>query len=502
MLGAKWLFNYEIRVTHGENNRLEVDDPWNPAPVRFSPAEPTAEVNDALRQIAQRAVEGKLVAQNDPAALAMAFKEDPELLRATVERLDAARSLPARGLPLARYTSFEYAFEELLQTTRGYQRKHLNGQVDFFDAQGRLLSVEKNNGEQRIVLSYDTRGRLLRVADNWGKVIEFEYTPRGLVGVAKGRHPAGVSFTTRFEYDRLGRLVRASTADDCGQEYAYQGDGMALTKATEADGTAHALSYEGASEQPDVITHTNRGGDTIRYVYDRRESATGARVTVTQFERGKQTIQTEYRFGRDSLSGLETVASEIVRESGRQKRMDMRPGSYKLVQRRVDLSGQTTYAYDNRGRVVRETLPAETIRYAYFGDTRKLTLIETTRKSGEVEWKRFSFYPNGNFQSYRDSKGRSVSAEMDGNYLLRRIVDTRVTPGSSNPAKTVILNVGAHTPYGKPGLLAVEGVGKVDVSYDAGGKITTVKTENDKVAGVIIPLVQFLISVSDEADNN
>ncbi|MDA3647596.1 DUF6531 domain-containing protein [Saccharopolyspora indica] len=76
-----------------------------------------------------------------------------------------------------------------------------------YDPAGRLVEEVDFDG-RRLVYAYDEAGQLIRMTNGLGQVTEYTYDVLG--NVVERRTPAG---TTTYDYDHLGRLVRATNRD-------------------------------------------------------------------------------------------------------------------------------------------------------------------------------------------------------------------------------------------------------------------------------------------------
>lgn len=491
MAGHKWMLYYEMRVVRHDDNRLEVYDSGNETPVRFKTEIDKGEIHDSLQLIAQRAIERKLVAQKDPAALVKAFKRNNALLLSTVKSLNDVKALPERALPLNRFVSYDYGFEELFQTTSGYERRLLSGEVNIFDKKGRLEAIERLNSSYHIKLTYDQSGHLIHILDNAKNTIDISYNSRGLIQAAIGRHPSGMTNESHYEYDAQDRLIRTTSGSECGQEYVYQTGSAFLIKTTDATGKTHNITYDGSISQREVLSYTKLSGYTAIYNFARSKGSAGSRVIVK--ESGSENIKTDYHFVSDP-QGLEKLMRVIKTQKGKSTTKEMYRGSYKLVTRETSAYGDTTYEYDDRGRVLRTVSPTNSIRYEYLGNTNKRTLIETTTKSGEVEWKKFVLINEGFLTHYSDSAGHTIAIDLDASYNLRHIVDTK--PKYDKTTEVTDLRI-EYSKFEKPTLITLEGLGSISVDYNEQGEINTYAGSGLFVEQTFASVLQFLLNVSE-----
>jgi RHS repeat-associated protein len=261
---------------------------------------------------------------------------------------------------------------------------------------GLLASVVDARGNTRR-LSYNPSGELTREVDEAGTVKTYSYGVDGrrLTETAQ-RVVGGVTETlqTKYEYDRLGRIVgttypggsvmrtaydsrgrQSALVDSLGRRTAYEYDGLGqLKRTTYPGGGAEETFYDAEGRRTKTV---DRSGRATTYVYD----ALG-RLEKTVLPDGKS-VSTTYDAAGRPLSRTD--------ELGRVTRYEY-DAAGRLIKLTDALGNVVTYGYDANGNRNSATDPkGQTTRYEYDAANR-LTRVT---------------YPDGTFASTTfDSEGR------------------------------------------------------------------------------------------------
>ncbi|WP_460985749.1 DUF6531 domain-containing protein, partial [Sinomonas halotolerans] len=124
-----------------------------------------------------------------------------------------------------------------------------------YDAAGNVTSATDSLGNVS-TLEYSAEGDLTRTASPLGSVQSMAYDAAGRVtavtsprGNAPGADPA--QFTWRYEYDALGRTIKATDPAGQYESVDYDADGR-VTKATDTKGRSTAYTYDSAGHLTSV----------------------------------------------------------------------------------------------------------------------------------------------------------------------------------------------------------------------------------------------------------
>lgn len=241
-----------------------------------------------------------------------------------------------------------------------------------YDAEGRLQTVTHADGAA-VHYAYDAAGRISSVRDENHATPNTRYTfdPAGRVSVVTQTlaGATGGVITTRYAYDLHGNLLTVTDPNGNITRYVYDDFGAMLSQTSPVSGTTRYV-YDPAGE---LVSVTDANGATTTRTYD----ALG-RVVSAASARGELTESIAWTWDGGTLG------------KGRLSEMS-------------DPTGQTVYAYERRGLLIRE---GKTIA----GDTYTTTFSH----DGDGNRSRIG-YPSGRAVTYgHDYAGRPVTAAAGG----------------------------------------------------------------------------------------
>lgn len=294
----------------------------------------------------------------------------------------------AYGTPDAGTMSYTYdaagrrktVFDELGKTT-----------TNNYDAAGRLTSVQDALGDVTNY-GYDADNRKTSVTDANQHTTSLAYDARGRLAAITYPivPPATQPTTTRYAYDRVGRLltttdqagnVTTKTYDPVGRflsvkdalgnltQYTYDKDGN-LLRVQDAAGHATSYQYDALNRR---IKRTLPLGQSEGYTYD----AVGNLATKTDFN-GKKTTY--------SYDALNRLLSKVPDSSLNQPTVSF---AYTATGQRfsmTDASGSTSYSYDNRDRLLSKATPEGTLGYTYDAHGNVLTVTSSNANGASLTY--------------------------------------------------------------------------------------------------------------------
>ncbi len=379
----------------------------------------------------------------------------------------------------------EYNAQHLPTTTtnaRGYSSTR------GYDAANNLTQLSRPNpagGTLTSSLTYNAMGNVTSATDPNGNTGAFEYSPDGdptkatspLGSITSmgydtaGRVTSMVSprgntagadpnqFTWRYEYDALGRMVKATNPAGQYETVEYDVDGQ-VTKATDTAGRSTTYQYDAAGhvtavQGPDVsvpaattaydangnvTTVTDAMGRTTTFQYDAANRATAVTnplgtYTLTYTKRNQiasvkdpqnaissYTYDAAGRLTRADLPGTDSDVTHAYDANGNRASM-------------VDSNGTTTYAYDSLDRLTTVTRGGRTFTLGYDAASR---LTGLTSPDGAVTG--YTYDADGRVTQVKN--GAAVVADythdLDGNTLT-------VTRGDGSTATRTYDNLGRLT---------------------------------------------------------
>ena len=344
----------------------------------------------------------------------------------------------------------------------GYSLQGKDGSQFDFDAGGRLEALSDVNGN-RTTLSRDTSGRLVRVTDPVGRVVELSYSANRLTRVVD---PEGRE--NRYGYDASGRLT--SHTDPAGHvtRYAYGGDDR-LTSITDPEGhTFVQCDYDLLGR---VVAQTNGLGGTvtIRYGGDRTvvTQPAGSRV-VYRYDQRKRLVQVQDPLGNRRTTTYDGNDNPVSVADERGKVTGFTYDAHGNLTSVTDPLGQSTaYTYDAANNLIRVSDPLGHVwRYEYDGRHRLTRATDPLGHSSS-----YAYDARGQVTRVTDANGGSTILNYDASGSL-----TRITTAAGQATSMVYDALGRLTSVTDPN------GGLTRYTYDAAGNLAQV---TDPAGGVV-----------------
>jgi len=219
-----------------------------------------------------------------------------------------------------------------------------NGDKNFFSRKGRLLKKLDAYGNRTHFLYNSQGNRLLAVADDAGRKLQFSYTAAGLISSLKD--PTGR--VLKYRYDRKANLIEMINASGESTRYSYDKNHN-LSKIIQADGAIIRNAYDKTSDR--IVRQQGPGKKATTYTYTGSQSRGMTRKTVVTDNAGHQTTYTYFT------------------DNGKIKRLIVTNAN----------NHKTSYQYDRHGNLIKLTNPtgASTL-YKYDGHNRLITRIDAS----------------------------------------------------------------------------------------------------------------------------
>lgn len=334
------------------------------------------------------------------------LQTDP-LLRQTRFTYDAANRLTKVTNPDDTTVEYTYNFRGQKLTEKD-QLGHITTYT--YDLAGQLIKTKYVDGSE-VKSSYDALGRLETATDERGNITHYEYDSGCGCSDRVTKITDALGRFTTYQYDNAGRAISSIDANNRETRYTYDARHR-MTKATYPDGTLVTQVYDGANR---VIAKTDQAGKTTQYGYDAAGnltsvtdallqptsfvydeannllSQTNANTRTTTFEYdllnrrtkqilplgmfetyvydkvGNRTQRTDYR-GKTTVYAYDTLHRLLSATPDASLSEPAVTFTYTPVGQRAtmaDASGTTTYAYDNRNRLISKQTPQGTLIYTY-----------------------------------------------------------------------------------------------------------------------------------------
>ena len=398
-----------------------------------------------------------------------------------------------------------------------------------YDAAGRKISETSARGGVTLY-AYDTADRMVSMTDPVGNVTQYGYDAAGRrtsMTDAKNR-------VTSYTYDARGRQLTEIYADGRTTSKTYDGMGSVLTQ-TDEDGKVTAFGYDVASQLTRV---TNALGQVTQYGYDaagNKISQTDARNSITtyqwdalnrrtrrtlplgQFETygydavGNQTSRTDFN-GKTTAFLYDSLNRQLRRTPDASFGAPPVQYTYAATGKRLsmnDVTGATTYSYDNRDRLLVKATPQGSLTYTHDRNSMVASVLSSNTGGVSVS---YAYDLADRLTTVTDNfaGGGATSYTYEATNVPQRVAypngmrhmfgydqrDRQTSVSIENGAS--VLASWAYT-YGPAGhrLTSVENNGRnVSYAYDAAYKLT-----NETIAGDPLSVNGLLFYTHDPVGN-
>ena len=320
-------------------------------------------------------------------------------------------------------------------------------------AVARLLRIRSRDGHHAIDLTYDDRGRLARVRDSAGRLLNFKHDVRGRLVALELPNPNGAGWYPhrRYIHDERGDLIEVQ--DAVGQSWRFQYRTHLLVQETDRSGFSFYFQYDGigalarcvrtwgdAAVHDHVITYDQANRKTLV------EDSLGA-VTLYKFNERNQVVE--------RLNAL-----------GQTTKFDYDPDTGGRILEEDPTGAATTRRFDRRGNLLEIKRPGDAVT-RFFYDERDRPVRAVDPLGGNWSWR----YDAGGLMTERVLPNGETTTFVWERGLLKRSVDAagQATAIHYDEHKSVVEMV---FPGQRTERFAYDGLGRILETVDARGGVT------------------------------
>lgn len=365
--------------------------------------------------------------------------------------------------------------EELSVQKDGFRTKSTDGQIQYFDLDGRILRSVKGDYEWRI--SYRNKRPYL-IEDSEGKQLRLVWNEDGLLVRIQGG-----SYGAHYRYNR-GLLV--SSRDASGNAYSYSYDAeRRLQSIIYSDGSNQSIRY---SETGAVIQSKTRDGLIKVYEYHKHPSRpeTHFWTDVYLLKRGNREPagRFEYFPGKGPNGGSFLRRMLITREG--RTRETLYSGRCGLPVQIIEGARIISYKYDRFCNLLQKTDSKKgTVTewsYDIYREGSEARILMVSEIGPEFStWTRFRYDEVGRLIFAKKKNGDVAHILYDNNSRIREI-----QLRSLGVSKILRLKYGN---LGRPIVIELDGTGTMTVEYDSAGRVMSVESPGGHSVALQINLV-------------
>lgn len=476
--GFGWGSEYETTLEKSSDGSVIIREYGAGSETRFSPKtsiDPVAAANRIVTELRKRTT----ISDTAAADLVKKLAGNAELRHTYAQNYGLEANL-ADGTVL--YSS-DFGPQTLTVTKNGYVRTHNDGRSDLFDKDGNLVKITDKSGYSVSFTFKD--GKLQSLKDSQAKQIFFDWYSNGLVKSIWSAGDKKSTFvysgedlveskdvggnTYKYTYDKSHNLTSIEYSDKTKFKIEYEPKMFFVSKITDRNGEETLYEYGENKQNPDnhywtYVTKTGFDGKPVKnkYEYEIKHRPDGSSYTyriLTEIN----TIKTETIYNESSLPIKIARGNHI-----------------------------TNFEYDKSGLLVKKNSSR--------GDFVNITYDEKLKKIKEVvnnDGKTvFAYDAKGNLVRATNNEGKVVTLVYDLHGKITKMVDQDKNKQSRTLAFT-------YNAQGKPVVIEMEKVGKINVAYDNYGEIKKVDSSaGHKMALQVTQAFQNLLSIVKPAGVN
>ena len=356
--------------------------------------------------------------------------------------------------------------QKITITENGFERITISNQKkEVFNADGKLINlIDKNGNYTKIEYK---NGFISKMICSDGNVIHLKTNDDGFITEAQVND--GKKAIYKYEGKKLIYSKKAS-----GYQYAFEYDkNYNLTKIIYnpvrfKGEKLDAMSMTYVDKNGFIATLTDRNGDVTRYEYQKyfNEDGTenkdhyGTSVTKAGFN-GQDVTNTYEYFIKVGASGKRYTAQINTKINGittntTYDELCSLPIHIKRGKR------ETNFTYNNRCKLIRKTSSFGTdVEMKYHPTSEKIVYVKNKDKETF-----FEYDTNGNLTNAKTNKGEEIELVYNSEGRIIKMIST---------TETLLF---AYNSYGKPIEVEIDGVGKINVTYDTNGEIERVSSDD------------------------
>ncbi len=478
--GFGWGSPFETYLSLGDDATVVVHENGSGATTRFTPKEnvdPAAAAKKIIEAMRKKTTISTQVAES----LVEKLKNDAELRQAYGRKFDVKAELAA-GTKLFSNTR---GIQELYVTKTGYMRKFNDGKEELFNSEGKLLKVK----------------------NKYGYEVDFVYEGTTLKSIKDSQ--AKQLF---FDWYADGKVKHVWSAGDKKTFYKYKGDD--LIESTDVGGNKFVYGYD-TNHNLSSIGYADESKMLVKYTAKTQfvEEITSRNGEVTKYDYGSNPKNPEYHYWtivkKKGVSGKE-VANRYEYEI--KSRPDGSDYTYRILTEINGLKTETfyteccslpskiirgdrvtTFDYHENGLLKNKASNnGEFVKLEYHPKFNKITKVNSNKG-----WTNFEYDKNGNLSKAVNDAGMSVLLLYDRQGRITKMLDNNK---KTKEKRTLSFKYNA---LGKPVEIAMDSVGKINVSYDNYGEIKKVESKaGHKMALQVTQAFQSLLSIVKPAGVN
>jgi YD repeat-containing protein len=478
--GFGWGSIFETKLVLSADGSIVIYEHGSGAATRFTPKEPIDAIA-ASTKIVNVMKKKSALTEKAASDLIQKLANNSELRQDYAVNFGVQSTVP----PGSVLTTNDRGPQELFVSKDGYRRIYLDGRVDYFNNEGKLLKIADKSG-YFIGFNYKD-GKLDSIKDSQAKQIFFSWYPGGLVKEiwSAGDKKAFYKFNDtdlvyskdvgenvyEYVYDSSKNLEQVTYSDKTKLKISYDPKSFFVTQVIDRNAEDTKYQYGSDAKNPDdhywtLVTKLGFDGKPVtnRYEYEIKSKIDGTRYTYRIISEING-VKTDTMYSENSLP-IKIARGEHV----------------------------TNFEYNLAGLLTKKSsTKGDFVNIEYLDKLNKIKKV--VNNEGTTE---FEYDEKGNLVKASNNLGKVVFLIYDSKGKISKMVDQE-SPDSS---KKRILAF-KYNALGKPVEIEMEKVGKINVAYDNYGEIKKVDSSaGHKMALQVTQAFQNLLTIVKPAGVN
>ena len=487
--GFGWGNVYETKLVKSPDGCVVIHEHGAGGSTRFCPKNPvdpkkaSQKIVDAMRKKSRSGITGK-AEQN----LMERLISNAELRHVYARKFDVRTNI-AKGSVLY---SNQRGIQEVHVTKTGFFRKSNDGKFEYFGKDGQLTGMKDKNNYK---VEFTYKGKTLySIKDSFAKQIYFKWYSNG-------------------------KVKEMWSAKDKIAEFKYNGDDLIYSKDT--GGNEYGYEYDSNHNLTKVVYNPNRKKgvkeDSMRMAYDNKtffiKEIVDRNNDVTTYKYGSNSKNPKDHYWTDvTKKGFNNKAVTNRYEYEIKTKPDGSRYTYRIMTKINGIKTETIYTeccglpqkiargkvvtnfkYNDKGLLKeKRSTRGDYVKIDYDKVHNKISQV--VNNSGTTK---FKYDKKGNLKEAQNSKGKAVLLIYNNKGKIQKMVDKDV-----KTKKRRILSF-KYNSLGKPVVIEMEKIGKIQVDYDNYGEIKRVESkQGHKMALQVTQAFQNLLAIVKPAGVN
>ncbi len=479
--GFGWGSPFETYLTISADSSIVVHENGSGADTRFIP-KTSIDPKDATKRIIDAMRTKNKISKVAADKLTNRLQKDAELRRLYARNFKVTATIKTGTMLF----SNNRGMQRLKKLKAGYKRTYGDGKTDFFNDKGNLTKTVLKNGH---TVSLNYKGKELKsIKDSQAKQLFFEWYSDGKI---KKVWSVGDKFAT-YKYDNMDLK---QSIDIAGNKYIYEYDrNHNMNSIAYLDKTKMIMKYSKKTQF--ISSIADRSGGKVEYIYGhnkqkpdlhywtivKRKNLLG-KVIKNRYEYELKIKPDGEQYTYRVLTIIDNSRTETVYNECCALPIKISRGKH-----------VTTFKYDetNGQLLSKSSTKGESVKLGYDKKCNKINRVKN--KKG---WTNFKYDKKCNLAKAVNSKGDAVLLVYDRRGRITKMVDN-----NKKKKKKRVLSF-KYNSIGKPVEIAIEKVGKIQVSYDNYGEIKKVNSKTGhKMALQVTRAFQNLLTIVKPAGVN